>query len=93
MANLVITKSGNSIIVDFGVYTVSTTLTPMVKASFHVNDLQRIDLFSDHVMVTMHEQQIWKISNVGPTYYIVDSVDGVAPVSLSDLFDKITALR
>jgi hypothetical protein len=65
----------------------------MTKASFHANDLQRVDLFSDHVMVTMHEQQVWKVATSGTTYYVVDSIAGSAPSSLSDLFDKITALR
>lgn len=35
----------------------------------------------------------WDATYSGDELFIVDSVDGVAPTSMSDLFDKITALR
>lgn len=98
MANIVITTSGNSIIVDFGVYTSATSKTPMTKSSFYKSNLCEIHLFSDHVRVDMSAiNQIWNVTYdsgyAGTDYYIVDSVAGVAPTSESDLFDKITALR
>jgi len=94
MANVVVTSSGNSIIVDFGVY-VGADFIPMSKASYHKTNLAEVKLYSDHVRIEMTGvREDWSICTAGAgTGLIVDTVDGVAPSSLSDLFDKITALR
>ena len=99
MANLVITKSGNSIIVDYGVYGGTSSLLE-TKSSFSINDIVEIDFFSDHVLVMMrdaHGVNQWELtynsSYSGGNFFIVDSVEGVIPSSESDLFDKLTALR
>ena len=98
MANVVITKSGSSIIVDFGVYTASETRVDMIKSSFHAGNLCEAHLYSDHVLVHMSAiPDTWRITYdstyAGAEYFIVDSVEGVAPTSESDLFDKIASLR
>ena len=98
MANLVITKSGSSVIVDFGVYTVADTKVDMTKGSYHIAHIDEVKLYSDHVRVEMDGiREDWLITYdsayAGTEFFIVDSVAGVAPTSESDLFDKITALR
>jgi hypothetical protein len=93
MANIVITKVGNSIKVDFGVYS-GTGRLEMLKSSFDARDIQRVDQYSDHLHVGMRGQSPdWEVAISGTAYLVVDSIDGVAPSSISDLYDKISALR
>ena len=98
MANIVITKSGNSIIVDFGVY--STAIGGATKRSYDIRDVVEVELGSDYVQVLMrdaHSVNTWMLTYdsgySGSERFIVDTVATVAPTSESDLFDKITALR
>jgi hypothetical protein len=99
MANIVITKSGNSIIVDFGDY---SSVIGCDKRSFDIRDVSEAgycssDDFVDVMMRDSHGVRRWVLtwdsSYSGSEKFIVDSVDGVAPTSQSDLFDKVTALR
>lgn len=95
MANLVVVKTGSSIIVTFNVY---ATEIGSVKRSYHTDNLTEIDLKSDRVELYMaitheHWQLTYDAAYAGTDLYIVDSIDGVAPTSESDLFDKLTALR
>lgn len=90
MANIVVSTSGNSIIADFGDY---APITGSVKSSYDRAELFEIALNADYVMVYMNGQKEWKLSVSDPNYFIVDSVNGIAPSSLSDLFDKLSALR
>jgi hypothetical protein len=100
MANIVITKSGNSIIVDFGDYDLSPTIDGR-KASYKVDDISIIWIDKDDSFVTVRMKDAITIKEWPLTYdntysgsdlFIVDTVDGVAPVSNDDLFDKLTAL-
>lgn len=94
MANIVITTSGNSIIVDFGDYYDPDTRVEFQKASFDSRKVFEVHLHSDHVSVTMEAEPLeFELNYTTGVGMIVDSVAGVAPTSLSDLFDKITALR
>lgn len=95
MANLVVVKSGNSIVVTFNDYSGAIGST---KRSYLIDNLTEIDLLSDRVVVYMavtHEtwQLTYDSAYSGDELFIVDTVDGVAPASESDLFDKLTALR
>ena len=97
MANLVITKIGNSIVVDMGVYSSTVGFT---NASYLVSDIVELNLRTNEVTVMMrdaHGKNGWPLTYdstyAGGERFIVDSVSGVAPSSESDLFDKITALR
>jgi len=97
MANLVITKSGNSIVVYTGAYSSTVGFT---KASYLVSDVVEVNLRTSEVDVMMrdaHGVNNWNLTYdstyVGDERFIVDSVDGVEPSSESDLFDKMTALR
>ncbi len=101
MANAVITKTGNSVIVTFNDYSTNVNIEAK-KRSYCVADIVEIELEEDesHVLVVMrhaHEDPKWELtfdsSYSGDDYFIVDSVEAVAPTSQSDLFDKLTALR
>ena len=98
MANIVITKSGNSVIVDFGDYA-SLPNVDGRKASYKVDDIGIIWIEKDDSMVYVKIKMFitnndWQLSYTTTTgAFTVDSVDGVAPTSNSDLFDKLTALR
>lgn len=98
MANITIIKSGNSIIVDFGDYSILPDVDGR-KASYKVEDISVIWIEKDDAFVNVKMKDAvttnhWKLSfNSEPSSFIVDSIDAVAPTSNSDLFDKLTALR
>ncbi len=98
MANITITKSGNSIIVDFGDYT-SLPNVDGRKVSYKVDDIGIIWIEKDDSIVYVKMKMPVNNNDLRLSYttttgaFIVDSVDGVAPTSNSDLFDKLTALR
>ena len=98
MANIVITKTGNVVNVDFGNYAVSNSVDGK-KASYKVDDISIVWLEKDDSVVYVRMKDYittnnWRLSfeNVG-NVFVVDSVDGVAPSSNQDLMDKINALR
>lgn len=91
MANIVVTSTVNYIKVDFGDYYPSSY--PISKAYYNVNDIEKVELFSNMVKVHMlASDKDWELSFDGGTGFQVDTVDGVAPTSNSDLCDKIASL-
>jgi len=101
MANISVTKSGNSIIVDFGDY-VNSDKIDYSKTSYLLADLVQISLVKDgsHIELKMKDAHIrlrWLLTYdstySGTEFFIVDTVEGVSPTSESDLFDKLTSLR
>ena len=99
MANIVITKSGNSIIVDFGDY-YSSDNVDNENASYRVYDIVEVGYNADRVVIMMRNAHgirswdvTWDSTYTGSDYFIIDLVETVAPTSQLDLFDKITALR
>lgn len=92
MANTVVTSTTNSIKVAFnddpnkGLYS---------KATYTKHDIEYIYLNGNHVEVIAADSHRWILSDdVNNTIQAltIDSVDGNAPTSLSDLYDKISAL-
>jgi hypothetical protein len=98
MANLVIVKTGNLIDVDFGNYAISSDVDGR-KASYLVSDisivwLEKDDSFVDVKMKDEITNNIWRLSfNSDSGVFVVDSIDGVAPTSNIDLYNKLNALR
>lgn len=101
MANVVITVSGNSLIVDYGDYS-SSGAVDALSASYCACDIVEIQRAKDdsHCLVMMrdaHGKRQWEVTYdatySGDEYFIIDSIDTVAPTSNSDLFNKLTALR
>lgn len=92
MANTVITSTTNAIKVAFnddpnkGLYS---------KATYAKTDIEYIYLNGNHVEVIAADSHRWILSDdIGNNVkaLTIDSVDGLAPISLSDLYDKISAL-
>jgi hypothetical protein len=90
MANIVVTTTTGSILVDFGVY---STPLGMSKGVWRKDTLININLRTDGVLVDIEGQSDWLVSFDGKVgTFQIDSIDGVAPTSDSDLFDKLKAL-
>lgn len=91
MANIVVTSTANYIKVDFGAY--YPTSYPVSIAYYNANDIAHVELYSDMVKVmTNSTGQSWELTYDGAKGFQVDTVDGVVPISNSDLNDKIGAL-
>jgi len=98
MANITISKSGNSVIVDFGDYVVSDNVDGR-KASYKVEHISIVWIEKDDSIVHVKMEDAitvrdWSLSYTTTTgAFIVDTIDGIAPTDNVDLFNKITALR
>jgi len=97
MANVVITSTTNSIVIDNGVYAGIEGALGVIqkKATFRKDDVRRIALSpSDaNVNVFLIEQgMLFVLTFDGVGGMQVDTVNGVAPTSNSDLYDKLIAL-
>ena len=98
MANIVITKTGNIVDVDFGIYAVSNGLDGR-KATYKVDDISIVWLEKDDSIVNVKMKDAittthWLLSFDGANRtFQVDTIDGVAPTNNVDLYNKINALR
>jgi len=91
MANLVITSTTNSIKVDFGVLESATQIAKGVWRKEEVSFFLKPS--SEFIMVKVHNDTPFAVSWDGSSNTLeIDSVDGVAPSSNSDLYDKLIAL-
>lgn len=91
MANIVITSTANSVLFDLGVY---STALGFSKAARRKTSLNRITLNTAWVEYLTEENKSYIVhyTTNSEGALIVDSVDGVAPVSLADLYTKLIAL-
>lgn len=101
MANIVVTKSGNSMEVEFNVYGADPRINSKCRG-YDIRDIVETDLIYDESSISLtmrdaHGQRTWPLtwlsSYTGTDYFIVDSVENIAPTSQKDLFDKLQALR
>ena len=99
MANLVITKTGNIVNVDFGNYSISGSVDGKC-ASYQINDISIVwmEKTGEHVRIKMKDaitttdwSLVWQDEGNGG--FVVDTVDGVTPTSNTDLMGKINAIR
>ena len=91
MANIVITSTANYIKVDFGDY--YPTYIPTNIAYYNPSLIRKVSLYDNMVMINMiYGNRDWELTFDGGAGFQVDSIDGVAPTSNSDLCDKIGAL-
>jgi len=91
MANIEITTSGTNIDVDFGDYGDGNDMP--YDTRYKQADIRKVELFSDHVAVTMVSESIWYLVYTSTkTYLIIDKVETVAPTSNTDLYSKLKAL-
>lgn len=90
MANIVVTSTTNSIRIVFNDY---ATQLDMVKGSWNKSYINSFILKSNFVLVDIESQQDWLVSFDGVVGTLqIDSIDGVALISNSDLYDKLNAL-
>ena len=95
MANLVVTSTTNTIKVDFNdqpFFDRRDGIT-FTKGTWAKSDLANIKRTADMVIVLEKDAFEWRLSDAGTSgTFTVDSVDGVAPTSLDDLYTKLIAL-
>jgi len=101
MANIVVTKSGNSIAVEFNIYGADPRINSKCRG-YDIRDIVEVDLMYDESSISLtmrdaHGQRTWPLtwlsSYTGTDFFIVDKVGGGTPTSQKDLFDKLQALR
>lgn len=90
MANIVVTSTTDSILVVFNIY---ATPLNIIKGCWNKGYINSFLLRNDGVIVDIENQADWLVSfdGSGGTFQI-DSINGVAPTSNSDLYDKLNAL-
>ena len=91
MANIVVTSTTNSIKTDFGV------LESAVGISKGTWRKEEVSFFlkpsNTYILVKVHNDLPFAVSFDGTAGCLqIDSVGGVAPISNSDLYDKLIAL-
>jgi hypothetical protein len=88
MTNLVVTTTTNAVKVSFN----DTPFGSVTKGVWRKDKMTSFYLEATHIHVNTVEGTFY-VSNAAETgTFIIDSVDGVAPSSLSDLFDKLSAM-
>jgi len=89
MANLTITTTANTIKVDFGTY---PTHDGMIQGCWQKQNITFKNQ-ATQVAATVQNEREWYVSVV-PTdnCLVVDTVNGVAPTDINDLYDKLIAL-
>ena len=91
MANIVVTSTANSIKVEFNIY---STIVDMIKGTWGKTYIQSVLLRTDGILIDVLGQHDWLVSFDGSVgTFQIDSIDGVAPTSNSDLYDKLIALK
>lgn len=92
MANLVITSTAAAVLFDTGVYSALPALNGLQKSMWNKRYFS-LRLYPTFVQVSILGNPSWAIADVTTTNaYTVDSIDGVAPTSLSDLYDKFAVI-
>jgi len=91
MANIVITSTTNSINVEFNTYSSGVGMTKGAWNKTRITfQLEYADNFVDVLVIG---EPSWPISFDGSTGTLqIDSINGVAPTSNSDLYTKLIAL-
>lgn len=88
MTNLVITSTANSIKVDFN----DSPIGDIQKGVWNKEGIFHFVLLSDRVQVLTTHGDFEVAYTATNGCLIVDSVNGVAPTSLADLYAKLSAL-
>lgn len=90
MAKIVITSTTNSIRAIFNDYAIQLD---MEKGSWNKSHVNNIVLKSSLVLVNIKNESDWLVSFDGAAgTYKIDTINGGAPTSNSDLYDKLNAL-
>jgi hypothetical protein len=93
MANLIITKTTFTVKIEFGIYSEDTNIK---SESFRRNQISEVKerFGGTHITVVILDGEDFDISyNTYKHAMVVDLIDGVAPTSNEDLFNKLVALQ
>ena len=93
MANLVITSTDYTVKVDFNIYSEDANIK---SESFRRNEISEVKerFGGTHITVVMLDGNDFDVSyNTYKHAMVVDTIDGVAPTSNDDLFNKLVALQ
>ena len=90
MANVVVTKNNDFIEVDFGVY--GGVVFPGLEAVFYRRAITNVTRHAACVEIKLSTGVWWVSYNGEPDTLQVDSVEGSAPTSNQDLYNKLVAL-
>lgn len=91
MANIVVTSTTNAIKTDMGAY--YPTNIHFSKGTWKKDAITSMHLEANVIEIIVRGDDVWRVSLDGAgNSFIVDSVNGVAPSSLSDLYTKLSAL-
>jgi len=91
MANVVITTTTNGVNFDMGVYSTAIGFSKAFRLKHSLNRITRCDNWIEYLTDEMKTYSVHYTTN-SYNAIIVDSIDGVAPTSLDDLYTKITAI-
>jgi hypothetical protein len=93
MANLVITSTASTVVVDFGIY---ARFSNIKKASFRRDEISEIIECNGgvHITIEMLDGNSFDVSfNKAGKAMIVDTIDGVTPTDNDNLFDILHLLQ
>lgn len=89
MANIVITSTTTVLSIVFNDL---STQVDIVKGTWFKTQLISIELHIGYVYIDRKRGQAWNVTFDGVGGLQIDSINGVAPTSNSDLYDKLIAL-
>lgn len=90
MANIVVTSTINTIKVEFNDY--SSALDNQEAGTYQKKDI-RFYRFSDKVRAIVFNEKEWNLAYTQTNgCFIIDTINGVAPTSNSDLYTKLITL-
>jgi len=91
---ITITSTATTVTVDMGVYYTNKAV-PFKRGFWRKDQIHYIFENTDHVEIDASDKNDWILAfdsgGVGQRYQVA-TIDGAAPTSNSDLFDKLTAL-
>src|SRR3990172_10260578 len=91
MSNITITSTANTIELNYGDYAAAIGLSKSLVVKSGVKFVN-LAVASAYVETAVNNLTLPLVYIASGSFYIVDSVDGVAPTSNSDLYDKMAAL-
>ena len=87
---ITVTSSANYVIVDMGAY--YPNFTQIKRGYWKKDQIYLILQNSNHIEIEAADRHSWMLNfDGGDIGFQVASIDGVAPTSLNDLFDKLVA--
>ncbi len=91
MANLVITSTANSVLVDFGDYAEAVGLDGCWNKAHIIKFVRSSD--DTQVEAEISNGMKWHVAHTNTVgCFIIDTVAGVAPTGNEDLYNKLSAL-